>query len=51
MYKLVDLVIILSASVEMRRAYLEDFQINSSSSPLTVKMVLQWEVAMGGLSP
>ena len=49
MYKLVDLVIILAALVEMRMGHLVDFQINSSSSPLTVKMVLKWEVAMGGL--
>ena len=51
MYKLVDLVIILAALVEMRMGLLVDFQIKSSSPPLTVKMVLKWEVAMGGLSP
>ena len=49
MYKLVDLVIILVALVEMRMGHLVDFQIKSSFSPLTVKMVLKWEVAMGGL--
>ena len=44
MHKLVDLVIILSALVGMRRGHLVDFQIKSSSSSLTVKMVLQWEI-------
>ena len=48
MYKLVDLVIILSALVGRRMCHLVDFQIKSSSSPSTVKMVLKWEVAMGG---
>ena len=51
MYKLVNLVIILAALVEMRMGHLVDFQIKSSSSPLTVKMVLKWEVAMDGISP
>ena len=51
MYKLVDLVIILSALVGRRMGHLVDFQIKSSSSPSTVKMVLKWEVAMGGISP
>ena len=45
MHKLVDLVIILSALVGMRRGHLVDFQIkSSSSSSLIVKMMLQWEI-------
>ena len=42
MHKLVDLVIILSTLVGMRRGILMDFQIKSSSSSLFVKMVLQY---------
>ena len=43
--------IILAALVEMRRGHSVDFQIKFSSSPLTLKMVPKWEVAMGGISP
>ena len=48
MYKLIDLLMILVALVEMRMVH---WQIKSSSSPLTVKIVLKWEVVMGGLFP